>query len=119
MTTDAGDEPPTFLGETNQEADGLEVPCPEQDAGGNGSVKLPNVRIPRFNGDKKKYLDWEKEAQITQKIYQIAKDNMAGLVYLALAPSEGRPTGFFEYVDEDQISTEDIYDDLWKLLDQE
>ncbi len=50
--------------------------------------------------------------KITQKIYHIAKKKMAGLIYLALVPGEGRPRDLFEYVDEDQISTEEFYDGL-------
>ena len=89
-----------------------------QFGGGHGS-KVPNVRIRTFYGDPRKYLEWKREVAATQTLYQVKEEQMAGLLYLALSPGEGRPRDLMSHMAIEDICTEEGLKWMLQILDKE
>ena len=103
---------------------GTEVPVPQTpprwDQGyGSNSGKVPNVRIRTFHGDPKRYQEWKREVAATRTLYQIKDEQMSGLLYLALAPGEGRPRDLMSHMSIEDICTEDGLKAMLNILDSE
>ena len=63
------------------------------------STKMPNVKIRNFDGNPKKYTEWKREVEAAEMLYKVPKEQLAGLVYLALLPGPGRPRDLLSHMD--------------------
>ena len=57
----------------------------------------PRLQIRTFEGDPAAYKEWRREVQTGAFIHNVSDDKLAGLVYLALAPGEGKPRDLFSH----------------------
>ena len=104
---------PTSEAEVSENADVLQT----DDRGGAG--RTPNIKLTRFYGEPSKYQEWKREIEATRAIYKVTKAQLAGLVYLALAPGETKPRDLLSHIDISTICSDDGYDDIFKILDTE
>ena len=81
---------------------------------------MPKIHIRSFDGDSSAYKEWRREIDATQFLYEVPESQLAGLVYLALAPGEGKPRDLFSHMDvREQLCSEDGLKEIWKTLDAE
>ena len=113
------------------ESAGARAEEPDQPAGGAtngghdvsappGIARGPKVQIRTFEGDPAQYKEWRREVEASAFLYSVPEEQLAGLVYLALAPGEGKPRDLFSHLDvRTDICVPDGLDRIWKILDQE
>ena len=103
------------------ETDTVELEVPPMTGGGATASTTergpPNLKIRKFHGDERKYLDWRSEILTQKKLYKITDETMAGLVYLALEPGEGRPRDLFRNEEVDDLMTATGWTNMLKVLD--
>ena len=89
------------------------------DFGGRSNGSVPRVRLRTFNGNPEEYKEWRREVQASTLLYNVAPKQMAGLVYLALAPGAGKPRDLLSHMDIQSIMEEDGLNTVLKILDKE
>jgi hypothetical protein len=77
------------------------------------------VRIKTFHGDPRRYTEWKREVAATQTLYQIKDEQLAGLVYLALAPGEGKPRDLMAHIEVADLCTTQGLKGMLQILDRE
>ena len=80
----------------------------------------PRLQIRTFEGDPAQYKEWRREVQIGAFTHSVKDAQLAGLVYLALAPGVGKPRDLFSHYDViNELCTDDGLQTIWKTLDSE
>ena len=85
----ARSEEATASGEANGEREDLST----------GIGRGPMIQIRTFDGDATQYKEWRREVEASAFLYSVPERQLAGLVYLALAPGDGKPRDLFSHLD--------------------
>jgi len=102
-----------------EEGDPPAAASPETGAaalGGQG----PRVKLRTFDGDVDGYKEWRREVEATALLYGIADKQLAGLVYLSLAPGASKPRDLISHLDvRSEVCTDAGMKRVWAILDRE
>ena len=83
-----------------------------------GQNEFPaHVKVKTFYGNTKFYAEWKREVQTLKALYSVPEARMAGLVYLALSPGEGRPRDLLSHLRIQDITSEKGYVGMFEILD--
>jgi hypothetical protein len=77
------------------------------------------VKIKTSHGDSINYTEWKREVAATQTLYQIRDEQLVGLVYLALAPGEGKPRDLMAHIEVADLCTTQGLKGMLQILDRE
>ena len=105
MPTDAGNGP--------LEQEGIDLP-PSSLSGG-----VPRIRLRTFDGNVAGYKEWRREVKATTMMYGIKDEQLAGMIYLALEPGEGKPRDLMADLEIEEVCTAEGLQKMWKVLDAE
>ena len=105
---------------------------PEADATANGAIGDDDshaspltgkghfrIQLKPFDGEATAYKEWKREVQTTALLYNISEQQLAGLIYLALASGPGKPRDLFTHYEIQELLEPGGLTEMWKVLDQE
>ena len=66
---------------------------------------VPRIRLRTFDGNVAGYKEWRREVKATTMMYNIKDEQLAGMIYLALEPGEGKPRDLMADLEIEEVCT--------------
>ena len=80
---------------------------------------IPRIRLRTFDGNVAGYKEWRREVKATRMMFNIKDEQLAGMIYLALEPGEGKPRDLMADLEIEEVCTAEGLQKMWKVLDAE